>query len=123
MIIVVEDDNAVRVLTEDALQVRGYHVISARDGAEAFDRIRREPRLSLVVTDIRMPGIDGWELARRVAAIRPDIKVLYITGYTAEQMPEDAPRGPLLRKPWKLGEFYTCIEQLVPSDEPRRSDP
>ena len=118
MLIVVEDDDGVRVLVEELLLNRGYNVITAQTGAEGLDRIRREPRLCLVITDIRMPGIDGWELARRATEMRADIKVLYITGYPGEQRPDDAPPGPLLRKPWRAGEFYKCLEQLIGSDGP-----
>ena len=118
MLIVVEDDDGVRVLVEELLLDRGYNVITAQTGAEGLDRIRREPRFCLVITDIRMPGIDGWELARRATEMRADIKVLYITGYPGEQRPDDAPPGPLLRKPWRAGEFYKCLEQLIGSDGP-----
>jgi CheY-like chemotaxis protein len=93
MLIVVEDDDGVRVLVEELLLDRGYNVITAQTGAEGLDRIQREPRLSLVITDIRMPGIDGWELARRATELRADLKVLYITGYPGEQRPHDAPRA------------------------------
>ena len=120
MIIIAEDDDGVRVLTEELLLDRGYDVITAQNGAKALDRIRREPGVSLVITDIRMPGIDGWELARRTTELRPDIKVLYMTGYSGEQRPDDAPRGPLLRKPWRSGEFYRFIEQLIGSDDAHR---
>jgi two-component system cell cycle response regulator CpdR len=113
MIIVVDDGDGVRLLVETLLLDRGYDVITAQNGAEGLDRIQREPRLSLIVTDIRMPGIDGWQLARRATEIRPDIKVLYITGYPGEQPPDDAPSGPLLRKPWRSHEIYRCIEQLI----------
>ena len=113
MIIVVDDDDGVRLLVEELLLDRGYDVITAQNGAEGLDRIQREPRLSLIVTDIRMPGIDGWQLARRATEIRPDIKVLYITGYPGEQPPDNAPWGPLLRKPWRSDEIYRCIEQLI----------
>ena len=123
MLIVVEDDDGVRVLVEELLLDRGYNVISAQTGAEGLDRIRREPRLSLVITDIRMPGIDGWELARRAVEMRADLKVLYITGYPGERRPDDAPPGPLLRKPWRTGEFYECLEQLIGSDDARRVGP
>ena len=123
MLIVVEDDDGVRVLVEELLLDRGYNVITAQTGAEGLDRIRREPRLSLVITDIRMPGIDGWELARRATEMRADVKVLYITGYPGEQRPDDAPAGPLLRKPWRAGEFYQCLEQLICSDGPGRFAP
>jgi CheY-like chemotaxis protein len=115
MLIVVEDDDGVRVLVEELLLERGYDVITAQNGVEGLDRIQREPRLSLVITDIRMPGIDGWELARRATEMRADLKVLYITGYPGEQRPDDAPPGPLLRKPWRTGEFYTCLDQLIGS--------
>jgi CheY-like chemotaxis protein len=116
MLIVVEDDDGVRVLVEELLLDRGYNVITAQNGAEGLDRIQSEPRLTLVITDIRMPGIDGWELARRAREMRADIKVLYITGYPGEQRPNDVPPGPLLRKPWRAGEFYNCIEQLIGPD-------
>jgi CheY-like chemotaxis protein len=115
MLIVVEDDDGVRVLVEELLLERGYDVITAQNGVEGLDRIQREPRLSLVITDIRMPGIDGWELARRATEMHTDLKVLYITGYPGEQRPDDAPPGPLLRKPWRTGEFYTCLDQLIGS--------
>jgi len=123
ILIVVEDDDGVRVLVEELLLDRGYDVISAQTGDEGLDRIRHEPRLSLVITDIRMPGIDGWELARRAMEMRTDLKVLYFTGYPGEKRPDDAPEGPLLRKPWRADEFYRCLEQLVGSDNLRRLDP
>jgi len=116
MLIVVDDDDGIRVLLGELLADRGYDVITAQNGAEGLDRIRREPRLSLLITDIRMPGIDGWELARRAQAMRADLKVLYITGYPGEHHPDDAPPGPLLRKPWRAGEFYRCVELLLGSD-------
>ena len=122
MLIVVEDDDGVRVLVKELLLDRGYNVITAQTGAEGLDRIRREPLLSLVITDIRMPGIDGWELARRATELRADIKILYITGYPGEQRPDDAPPGPLLRKPWRAGEFYKCLEQLIGSHAARGVD-
>ena len=123
MLIVVDDDEGIRVLLEEVLLDRGYDVITAQNGSEGLDWIHREPRLSLLITDIRMPGINGWELARRARQMRADIKVLYITGYPGEQRPDDAPPGPLMRKPWRAGEFYQCVEQLIGSDQGRRSGP
>jgi CheY-like chemotaxis protein len=113
MIIVVEDDDSVRAITEDLLLDRGYDVITARNGTEGLSRIQREPCLSLLVTDIRMPGIDGWEVARRATAIIPRLKVLYMTGYSSEDRPDDAPLGPVLRKPWHMHEMLRCIERLL----------
>jgi CheY-like chemotaxis protein len=92
MLIVVDDDDGIRVLLEELLLDRGYDVVTAQNGSEGLDRIRREPRLSLLITDIRMPGIDGWELARRAREMRADLKVLYITGYPGEQPQMMRPR-------------------------------
>ena len=122
MLIVVDDDDGVRIIVEELLLDRGYDVVTAQGGAEALDQIQHEPRLSLLITDIRMPGIDGWELARRAREMRADIKVIYITGYPGEQPPDDVPRGPLLRKPWREGEFYRCIEQVIGSDDAHRQN-
>ena len=123
MLIVVDDDDDIRVLVKELLLDRGYHVITAQNGAEGLDQIQHEPQLTLMITDIRMPGIDGWELARRATDMRPNLKVLYITGYPGEETPDDAPPGPLLRKPWRAGEFYRSIEQLIGSDDARRFGP
>src|SRR5262249_5414700 len=123
MLIVVDDDDGIRVLLEELLLDRGYDVVTAQNGSEGLDRIRREPRLSLLITDIRMPGIDGWELARRAREMRADLKVLYITGYPGEHPRGGAPRGPLRRRPWRGGGFYQCIERLAGSDGARRIDP
>jgi two-component system, cell cycle response regulator CpdR len=123
MMIVVEDDDGVRGLTKELLLDRGYQVITAQNGAEGLDRIRSEPKLSFMITDIRMPGIDGWQLARRATEVRPNIKVMYITGYPGEQPPNDVPPGPLLRKPWRADEFYRCVEQLIGSDAPHPAGP
>ena len=120
MLIVVDDDEGVRVLLKELLLDRGYDVITAQDGDEGLAQIEHEPRLSLVITDIRMPGINGWELARRATEVRAGLKVLYITGYPGEQAPDDAPPGPLLRKPWRAEEFYRYIEQLIGSDHTDR---
>ena len=117
MIMVVEDDDGVRGLLEELLLGRGYKVITAQNGDDALGQIQRDPRLSLMITDIRMPGIDGWELARRATEMLPNIKVLYITGYPGQECPADAPQGPLVRKPWRLRELYTCIERLIGSDD------
>ena len=123
MLIVVDDDDEIRVLAKELLLDRGYHVITAQNGAEGLDQIQHEPQLTLMITDIRMPGIDGWELARRATDMRPNLKVLYITGYPGEETPDDAPPGPLLRKPWRAGEFYRSIEQLIGSDDARQFGP
>ena len=112
LILVVEDDNNVRCLIKDMLALREYRVITARNGEEALAEIRGNYLISLLLTDIRMPGISGWELARRAVEMRP-IKVMYITGWLGQEVPDGAPHGPLLQKPWRASEFYRCVERLI----------
>ena len=101
-ILLVEDDPEVRSLFSRFLGQAGYTVIAAVDGREAletFDARARE--IDLVITDVVMPNVSGPALASALRARRPDIKVLYVSGY-AEQLEADAATGPnatLLHKP------------------------
>ena len=82
-ILVVEDNEEVRKLAMRVLQTQGYEVLGAPEGMEAFLLCEeREGPIDLLVTDVVMPKMSGRELAERIASIRPEIKVLYMSGYT-----------------------------------------
>jgi len=82
-ILLVEDEGAVRELARDILEANGYAVLEARHGDEALAICERhsEP-IHLMLTDVVMPGMNGRELAERLARLRPETKVLYMSGYT-----------------------------------------
>jgi PAS domain S-box-containing protein len=83
-ILLVEDEETVRVVVESMLSMMGYTVCTAEDGAEAERLFREDPaRFALLLTDIVMPGINGRELSCRLLAVKPDLKVLFMSGYTA----------------------------------------
>src|SRR6185437_2450996 len=84
LILIVDDDDDVRDSVAGILEVAGYRVIGASDGTAALDILSRRRGIGLVLTDIRMPRMDGLELARRVAAARPSLKVLFMTGYASK---------------------------------------
>jgi PAS domain S-box-containing protein len=86
-ILVVEDNESLRQLTDEFLASTGYTVLGAQDGVEAI-RIAEQhaSRIDLMLTDVVMPGMSGRELAQRVAVLRPDIKVLYASGYTSDAL-------------------------------------
>jgi two-component system cell cycle sensor histidine kinase/response regulator CckA len=82
-ILLVEDEDGVRGLARMVLQKRGYRVIEARDGADALRLSEQEPSLiHLMVTDVVMPHMSGRILAERLQALRPEMSVLYMSGYT-----------------------------------------
>jgi CheY-like chemotaxis protein len=101
VILVVEDEDLLRIMTVNLLEDMGHHVIPAASAQEALEVIRTDPGIDLLFTDIRMPGMDGFQLAERVCALRPAIKVIYATGYAeVESRPSPNAPGPLLRKPY-----------------------
>jgi signal transduction histidine kinase len=102
-VLLVEDEDRVRALARLTLASSGYTVLEARDGQEALDLCQREQgTIHLVVTDIIMPNLSGRELADRLAALRPGIKVLFLSGY-----PEDA----VLRQGVTAGEGRAFLQK------------
>jgi PAS domain S-box-containing protein len=102
-ILLAEDDGAVRRLARDVLLNQGYTVLDARDGDEALAMARRFPNpIHLLIADVVMPGLSGRDLATRLSLERPDVRVLYTSGYAENVMVragfEDGLR--LLEKPF-----------------------
>jgi CheY-like chemotaxis protein len=82
IVLVVEDEERVRHLSVDALRDLGYTVVHASDAGQALAMLETQPRVDLLFTDIVMPDMNGRRLAEEAAKRRPEIKVLYTTGYT-----------------------------------------
>jgi signal transduction histidine kinase/ActR/RegA family two-component response regulator len=82
-VLVVEDEAAIRRMVATALRLYGYQVVEAADAREAIELCERdEVSVELLVTDVIMPGMDGVELVSRLLGTRPDLRVLFISGYT-----------------------------------------
>lgn len=82
-VLLVEDNEALRELTREMLEMDGYHVLEAETADHALELASQHP-VQLLLTDIVMPQLNGRELARRIEAIRPGLKVLYMSGYSAD---------------------------------------
>jgi len=82
-ILTVDDDPDVREFANNVLAEAGYRVLEAQSGEAALRVIENEPEIQLILTDIVMPGLNGIDLARQVQARRPEMKVLYASGYWA----------------------------------------
>jgi CheY-like chemotaxis protein len=83
-LLLVEDEDEVREIVRDILEAEGHAVLTANHGAAALELCRQHAgRIDLLVTDVVMPGINGRELAEQLTRLRPDTKVLFISGYAA----------------------------------------
>ncbi|MBW8742957.1 MAG: response regulator [Sphingomonas sp.] len=110
-ILVVDDESLVLRGTAEMLRSLGHRVIEAEGGAEALTTLGREPGVEAVVTDYKMPRMDGAELARRVRALRPDLPILLISGYTGAADPIDG--LPRLNKPFGLAELADALRRAT----------
>ena len=102
-VLLVEDEPAVRAVIVRSLERGGFRVLQAPDAAVALQLADREARLDLVLTDLMMPGIGGAELARRLKESWPDLPVMFMSGYSAEEVRRrgSAHDGVLIQKPFK----------------------
>lgn len=116
-ILLVEDEDGVRTVTRRLLQQSGYTVVEAANGQEAL-RICEQPGMAidLMISDVVMPEIGGRELVERVLALRPKLKVLYLSGYTADTIVR---HGVLqtdvafLQKPYTAGALSRKVREVL----------
>jgi two-component system, cell cycle sensor histidine kinase and response regulator CckA len=116
-VLVAEDDPMVRRVIERLLGEQGYEVRSARHGKDALQLATRSSgEFALVITDVRMPVMDGWELGRRLRERWPRLPVLYISGYDVE-LTQGAHRAGVpdafLRKPFDADELVRHVASLL----------
>lgn len=117
VILVVEDDEALRAYTVQILAELGYHVVNAAHGAAALEIINQRDDIHLLFTDIVMPGgLNGRELADRAQRIRPSLKVLFTTGYTRNAVVHHGRLDPgvhLIGKPFTFEELAAKVRTLL----------
>ena len=115
LILVVEDDDDVREFAVHVLRDRGYTVIEAVNGGVALVLLEQDLPIDLLFTDIVMPGEpDGVALAERAKQLRPNLRVLYTTGFAgASRFHQHAIHGKVLGKPYRSRQLATEVEQLL----------
>jgi two-component system, cell cycle sensor histidine kinase and response regulator CckA len=118
-ILLVEDEANLRYLARQFLEKQGYRVIEAADGTVALQvAVAHEGMIHLLLTDVIMPGMNGRELAQRVAEIRPNSKVLYMSGYTENVIGKNGTLEAgvrLLQKPFTLRELKNQVREVLDS--------
>ena len=121
-ILVVEDNELVRNMTSEALKQYGYRVIEAPGGEQALKVIGAyTEKIDLLLTDVVMPGLNGRELADQILALRPGIKVLYMSGYADNAIVQYGVMKPglaFIEKPFSPETLAETIRQIVSSGPP-----
>ena len=124
-LLLVEDEDAVRALVRDVLREKGYTVLEASRGEEALELSEQYGgQIDLLVTDVVMPQMSGRELARRLANSRPQMKVLYISGYADVAVwyqGELDSGGAFLQKPFTPEGLARKVREVLGGPPPRRS--
>jgi signal transduction histidine kinase/CheY-like chemotaxis protein len=118
-ILLVEDRDDVRIVTRRMLQRCGYTVLEAADAAAALAlHERHHGPVQLLITDVVMPGMSGRELAERVGPQRPDMKILFMSGFTRDEILPDGGEGTnksFLQKPFTLDQLLTRVAEMIGS--------
>lgn len=114
-VLVAEDEAMLRAIAVEMLEDAGYSVFQAGDGQEALALLQKNPGIAVLVSDIKMPRMDGYALARAGLALKPGLKILMMTGYA-----EDPPPGlvrdhqiEILHKPFNLDRLCELAEALT----------
>jgi two-component system cell cycle sensor histidine kinase/response regulator CckA len=116
LILVAEDEDLVRVQVERILRRAGYTVLQANNGRRAVELFRERPaEIDLLILDVVMPELDGWRAYLLMEELKPDVKVLFTTGYAADVLPQDfGSRGArLLSKPYKPQRLLEQVRELL----------
>ena len=119
VILVVEDEERVRHMSVASLQELGYAIVQASDGEEALELLGQAKRIDMLFTDVVMPGINGRILADRARLARPDLRVLYTTGYTRNAIVHNGVLDPgvsFLPKPFTLDQLAAKVRQVLDAE-------
>ncbi|MDY0884621.1 response regulator [Dongia soli] len=124
-ILVVEDEELLRSMMIEVLQEENYQTLAAHDGPSALEQLNGDAPIDLLVTDVGLPGINGRQLVERARTIKPDLKILFVTGYSRDllrrQMAEPGEdesahwiKGiEILRKPFELTDFSQTVRGIL----------
>jgi CheY-like chemotaxis protein len=123
-ILVIEDEDIVRTLACRGLRDHGYNVVEARNGAQGLRYIREHPSIvHLVISDVVMPEMGGRELGHSLALVDPDLPILYMSGYTGEDVVQRgllAAGAPFQQKPFTPATLASKVRSML-DQHPRRN--
>jgi PAS domain S-box-containing protein len=117
VVLVAEDDPVVRAYAVSCLEGLGYRAIATKDGNEALERLSREPDVTILFSDVVMPGgMTGWDLAEQARELRPGLKILLTSGYAIESLASRGrinPEFAVLNKPYRKMELARRLREVL----------
>jgi two-component system cell cycle sensor histidine kinase/response regulator CckA len=115
-VLLVEDENAVRMFASRALRSKGYKVLEASSGEEAIHLIQKGEEFDLLITDVMMPHMDGPTLAKSLRESIPNLKTIFISGYPEDTFRQDLGKGlniHFLQKPFTLKDLAIKVKEVM----------
>jgi CheY-like chemotaxis protein len=115
-VLVVDDDEDIREVTALVLGDLGFRTARAGGGEEALRLVRSDDSIAVMVTDVIMPGMNGFELAEQALRLRPEMELIFVSGYTARLDPGNfgaTDRVGFLRKPFRIPQLQALILDLL----------
>jgi two-component system cell cycle sensor histidine kinase/response regulator CckA len=114
-VLLVEDEPMVRSVAERALTRHGYKVVTADNGEDALEFLGRGEPIELLISDVVMPGMDGPTMVREARKSRPDLKILFMSGYAEEQLRKsiDIENVNFLPKPFSVTDLAAAARRAI----------
>ena len=118
-VLIVEDEPLVQMMISDLLIELGYVAVVASDATSALVSLKAQSDVDLLLTDIGLPGADGWSLAESARRLRPSLPVLFATGYGDDPQRQLPPGMALIAKPFDTARLAAALQRLIGAGEPR----
>jgi CheY-like chemotaxis protein len=118
-ILVVEDEPMLLLVAAETLRDSGYVVWEAGEGRTAMNLLEAHPEIGLLITDVKMPGMNGYQVAEAAIGRRPGLKVLLMTGYAQEPVPEKMAKAgvQMLHKPFDLDRLSMMANAIFDAEK------
>jgi DNA-binding NtrC family response regulator len=115
IVLLAEDEPMLRRVVGVTLRHGGFVVIEAADGTAGLEILRSETSIDMLLTDVKMPGLNGYQLAEAGLSLRPAMKVMLMTGFADEAIPNAIRKAsiPILRKPFNFENLASSVREII----------